>query len=265
MKVIEKQFMHCDILDKVGYLVFNRPPLNLFNLAVFTEFSEMCDEIKELVNKDEVRVIVLSSAIKKAFSAGDDVKDGPKTSDEAVVQNDIARSTMKKLTELPIPMIGALNGYVMGGGAVLALTCDYLIAAENTTFAFSEIDFGMFPNWGTTMVLGRRFSLPMVKKLLFTGERFTPEFAKSIDMVQELVPAEDLNSKAMELARTISVKAPIGVRCLKSLLNSSAGGITDEGHYHLETTYTRLTFDSEDTAEGVKAFAEKRKPVFANK
>ncbi len=265
MSSFEQQFMSCKVDNKIAHLVFDRPPLNLFNLEVFASFSAACDRLKGLINTDEVRVVVLSSALEKAFSAGDDVKDGPRTADEAVRQNDIARAVMQQLSELPVPVIGALNGYVMGGGAVLALTCDYLIAAENAKFAFSEIDFGMFPNWGTTMVLGRRYSLPMIKKLLFCGERFSPETAKELDMVQEVVPAADLLSRTLELAGTIAEKAPIGVRCLKSLLNSAAAGITDDGHYQLETIYTRLTFDSEDTTEGVKAFSEKRKPVFNNK
>ncbi|SEA56333.1 Enoyl-CoA hydratase/isomerase [Desulfuromusa kysingii] len=148
MMKIEKQFMYCDIENKIAHLVFNRPPLNLFTLGVFAEFSEISEDLKGLVGRDEVRVVVLSSAVEKAFSAGDDVREGPKTSDEAVKQNEIARAALKKMSSLPVPMIAALNGYVLGGGMVLALTCDYAIAADNTKYAFPEINFGMFPNWG---------------------------------------------------------------------------------------------------------------------
>lgn len=262
---IEKQYMYCEVVNKIGHVFFDRPPLNLFTWGVFIEFNELIDELHKLINQDEVRVIVLSSAVKKAFSAGDDIKDGPQTSDEAVRQNNIAREIMKKLSNVPVPVIGAINGYTMGGGAVLALTCDYLISAEDAKFSFSEIDFGMFPNWGTTMVLGRNFSLPIIKRLLFTGERFNPELAKELGIIQEIVSLEKLIPRAIELAKLITEKAPIGIRCLKTLLNSSANGISDEGHYHLETIYTRLTFDSEDTAEGVEAFTEKRKPEFRNR
>jgi enoyl-CoA hydratase len=261
---IEKEFMFCEVENKVAKLTFNRPPLNLFNLKVFSQFSEMADEINELVNKDEVRVVILSSGIEKAFSAGDDVKGGPETSDEAIIQNNLARAAMKKMGSITVPVIVAVNGYVMGGGAVLALTGDYIISADDAKFAFSEIDFGMFPNWGITLALGRRFDLPVIKRLLYTGERYSPEFAKEMGMVQEVVPVEQLLERANELADVIAAKAPIGVRCLKVLLNSAAEGISDEGHYHLETIYTKLTFDSEDCAEGVRAFAEKRKPIFKN-
>ena len=259
--------MYCEINEetKVGNLVFNRAPLNLFTLGVFAEFDAMVTELEDCVNRDEVRCIVLSSAFEKAFSAGDDVKGGPETADEGVRENDIARSVMARIRNFPAPTIAAVDGYAMGGGAVLAYHCDYRISTDRAVYGLAEILFGMVPNWGSTLLLGRTCKLPLLKKLLFTGERFDVQTAKELDIIQEIVAPEDLLPTAFALAEKFAANAPIGVRGTKALLNAAADGISDSGHYHLETSYTRVTFDSEDTVEGVKAFSEKRKPVFKNK
>lgn len=263
MMKIEKQFMYCDIEEKVATIFFNRPPLNLFTLDVFEEFRALFTELEECVDKDEVRAVVLTSALPKAFSAGDDVKGGPQTADEAVHENIVARSVMNKIRNFPAPVISAVDGYTFGGGQVLAMMADYVIAGDHAKFGFTEINFGMFANWSTTMVLGKGFSQPHVKHMMFSGETFGPQEALEMNFVQKVVPSEELLGAAQTQAKLYASKAPIGVRAIKALL-SNADGLSEQAHFTMENYLTRVTFDAEDTAEGIKAFAEKRKPVFRN-
>lgn len=262
--MLKYDYLYCEIENKVAKLVFDNPPLNLFNLDVFNNFDHIMDELEEYVNNDRVRVIILTSTNPKAFSAGDDVKGGPTTADEALHQNNIARAVMAKIENFSTPVIAAIDGYALGGGAVLALNCDYRIATEKAKFAFSEIKFGMFPNWGTTFVLPKTISLPQAKKLLYTGEMITAQKALEISLVDEVVDQEDLMKTAEELAAKIAKMAPMGVRAQKTLLNS-AQSMTYDAHYNIESTLTKVLFDSEDVAEGVAAFAEKREPIFKNR
>jgi enoyl-CoA hydratase len=261
---IDKEFMYCEMDNKVAVLFFNRPPLNLFTLGVFAEFDAMFVELETLVNQDEVRAIVLTTALAKAFSAGDDVVGGPQTAYEAIRENEIARAVLSKIRNFPVPIVAAVDGYALGGGLVLAMMTDYVFSSDRATFGFGEIKFGMFPNWGTTMVLGQGYPLPQIKHLLMSGDNFSAEEALNLNFVQQVVAADSLLYSAKELAAKYASNAPIAIRCIKSLMNS-APSIGDQGHYALETYLTRLTFDSEDVAEGTKAFSEKRKPVFHNK
>jgi enoyl-CoA hydratase/carnithine racemase len=261
---IDMETMYTEVTDKVATVFFNRPPLNLFTLKVFDEFERTFDILEGLVNKDEVRAVVLTSAIKKAFSAGDDVKEGPQTSDEAVHENFVARAAMDKIRNFSAPVISAVDGYAFGGGLVLAMMADYVVAGERAKFGFTEINFGMFANWGTTFVLGRGFSLPHMKHLMFSGDTFGAAEALAMNIVQKVAPSDELLQCAQDQARSYASKAPIGVRAIKSLLNN-ADGLSGQAHMSLENYLTRITFDSEDVQEGTRAFAEKRAPVFRNK
>ena len=261
---IEQKFMYSEIEDKVATLYYNRPPLNLFTLGVFAEFDAMFTRLEDLVNQDVVRAVVLTSALPKAFSAGDDVKGGPQTADEAIRENDIARAVMNKIRSFPAPVIAAVDGYTLGGGLVLAMMADYVFSSERAKFGFGEIKFGMFPNWGTTLLLGQGYPLPQVKNLLMSGENFGAQDALALNFVQQIVPADQLLPAARALAGRYADNAPIGVRAIKTLLNTSAH-ISEQGHYALESYLTRATFNSEDVAEGTRAFAEKRPPVFQNR
>lgn len=262
--IVDMENMYITVEDKVATVFFNRPPLNLFTLKVFDEFAKTFELLEDLVSKDEVRAVVLTSAVQKAFSAGDDVKEGPQTSDEAVHENFVARAAMDKILNFSAPVISAVDGYAFGGGLVLAMMADYIVAGERARFGFTEINFGMFANWGTTYVLGKGFSLPHIKHLMFSGETFGADEALNMNIVQKVVPSDELLSCAQTQARLYASKAPIGVRAIKSLLNN-ADGLNERAHMSLENYLTRITFDSEDVQEGTKAFAEKRDPVFRNK
>lgn len=262
--IVDMENMYITVEDKVATVFFNRPPLNLFTLKVFDEFAKTFELLEDLVSKDEVRAVVLTSAVQKAFSAGDDVKEGPQTSDEAVHENFVARAAMDKILNFSAPVISAVDGYAFGGGLVLAMMADYIVAGERARFGFTEINFGMFANWGTTYVLGKGFSLPHIKHLMFSGETFGADEALNMNIVQKVVPSDELLSCAQTQARLYASKAPIGVRAIKSLLNN-ADGLNERAHMSLENYMTRITFDSEDVQEGTKAFAEKRDPVFRNK
>lgn len=261
---IDTTNLYAAVEDKVATVFFNRPPLNLFTLGVFDELERMFTSLEKLVNKDEVRSVVLTSSVKKAFSAGDDLNEGPQTSEEAIYENTVVRAVMDKILNFPIPVIAAVDGYALGGGLVLAMMADYVIAGERAKFGFTEINFGMFANWGTTYTLGKGFSIPHMKHLMFSGETFGADEALSMNIVQKVVAPDELLSCAQAQAKLYASKAPIGVRAIKALLNN-ANGLNQSAHATMENYLTRLTFDSEDVKEGTQAFAEKRTPVFRNK
>lgn len=133
---IDTTNLYAAVEDKVATVFFNRPPLNLFTLGVFDELERMFTSLEKLVNKDEVRSVVLTSSVKKAFSAGDDLNEGPQTSEEAIYENTVARAVMDKILNFPIPVIAAVDGYALGGGLVLAMMADYVIAGERAKFGF---------------------------------------------------------------------------------------------------------------------------------
>lgn len=201
--------LYAAVEDKVATVFFNGPPLNLFTLGVFDELERMFTSLEKLVNKDEVRSVVLTSSVKKAFSAGDDVNEGPQISEEAIYENTVARAVMDKILNFPIPVIATVDSYALGGGLVLAMIADYVIAGEHAKFGFTEINFGMFANWGTTYTLGKGFSIPHMKHLMFSGETFGADEALSMNIVQKVVAPDELLSCAQAQAKLYASKAPI--------------------------------------------------------
>ena len=264
MQKLNKEFFICEIEDKVCTVSFNRPPLNLFTYDVFKELRLLFIELEDYVNSDDVRAVVLTTSLEKAFSAGDDVKSGPTTSGEAVYENYIARDAMDKVRNFPAPVVSAVKGHTLGGGMVLAMMADYVVASDTTHFGLPEINFGMCANWGSTYALSKGYPIPQVKHYLITGESFSPELALQCNFIQQIVPHAELLTSAQDIAKKYAAKAPIGVRAIKAMVNN-AGGMSADAHLAMENYLTRITFDSADVAEGVLAFSEKRAPVFTNK
>ena len=161
----------------------------------------------------------------------------------------------------PIPMIAAVNGLALGGGGELALTCDFIYAADDAEFAFPEIKRGIMPGMGATQRLARVIGEPRAKELILTGDNFSAADAHSWGMVNKLVPKQDVVAQAVAAAQRIAANAPLAIRAAKQVIHAGlqtdlASGLTIEVLSH-----QRLSL-SDDRHEGVAAFNEKRAPVW---
>jgi enoyl-CoA hydratase/carnithine racemase len=168
------------------------------------------------------------------------------------------RENYNSLVDCAVPVIGAINGHSLGGGLALAASCDYLIASENATFGLPEIDVGLL---GGARHFMRLFSQGMTRRANFTAQRIGAEEAFRLGAVVKVVPPDELMDAAMEDARLIAQKMPIGIKMAKANLNLIENMDLKNG-YRFEQTQTQILMETEDSLEAKRAFAEKRPPVF---
>jgi enoyl-CoA hydratase/carnithine racemase len=173
-------------------------------------------------------------------------------------------ATIMRGLELWKPLIAAVNGLAFGGGLEIVLACDLRIAAENATFGLPEVRLGLIPGWGGTQRLPR--AIPKVKaaELLFTGRPIDAEEAYRIGLVNKVVPLAELMPAAREMAETICESGPLAVRAAKQAMIQGASLSLEQG-LRLEAMLQDFLFTTEDLGEGIKAFREKRKPIFEAK
>jgi enoyl-CoA hydratase len=162
---------------------------------------------------------------------------------------------------LPQPVIAAVNGFAMGGGCELALACDFRVASENAVFGQPEVGLGIPPGWGGTQRLVRAIGPGMAAELILTGRRVKADEALRIGLVNAIFPQEDLLPKAAEMAETIARHSPLAVRSSKRLMQLAFNGQVVSG---LDTELNAFAdaFETADQPEGMRAFVEKRSPVF---
>ncbi|MBL8151796.1 MAG: enoyl-CoA hydratase/isomerase family protein [Blastocatellia bacterium] len=248
-----------EVRGRVAIITVNRPKkLNALNIATR---SELVAAVEELRNNSEVRVIVLTGAGDKSFIAGADI--GEFEGRTALTQREVMRGTraFDVLEECPKPVIAMINGFCLGGGCELALSCDIRIAAETAKLGQPEINLGIIPGGGGTQRLTRLVGEGKAMQLILTGDMIDASEAKAIGLVNEVVPAAELESYTMTLANKIAEKSPIALQMAKESVKSAARMNLREGLEH-EIDLFALCFSSEDKEEGVKAFLEKRKPEF---
>ena len=246
----------------VATLTINRPDkLNALNIATR---SRMVEELNDLAANDDVRVVIVTGAGEKSFVAGADIAEfeGRSPVDQFRVMTD--SSMFLAVDEFPKPIIAAINGFCLGGGCELALACDIRIASEKAKLGQPEINLGLLPGGGGTQRLPRLVGMGAALKMLYTGDFIRADEAYRIGLVDEVVPPDQLEARAKELADTIASKSPVALRLIKQSVRTSARTSLDEG-LKQEVTLFSLAFASEDKKEGVDAFLNKRQPTFTGR
>lgn len=247
----------------VFILTLNRPEaMNSHNTQMALDLLDCMNELK--YNK-EIRVLILTATGERSFCVGADLKerDGM-TNEQWKRQHDIFEDAFEKIRTFPFPVIGALNGYALGGGMEMALSCDFRIAAEHAKMGLPEVTIGIIPGVGGTQLLPRSIPVGLAKEILFRGNHITAERAKEVGLVNDVVPVEELLDKALEIARDIGKNAPLSLQSIKQAVNNGLQtDITTALSIELDQYYKCA--NSEDRQEGIRAFNEKRKPNWQGK
>lgn len=250
-------YINYELNGQVGLITINRPEaLNALNSAVLMEIDLVLDQ----VDLEDTRCIIVTGAGEKAFIAGADVAEmSAMDEDQARVFGEFGNAIFRRIESLPIPVIAAINGYALGGGNELALSCDIRICSENAVFGQPEAGLGITPGFGGTQRLARVIgSTSKAKEVLFTCRNIKAEEAKEIGLVSAIYPSESLMEEAIKMANRIASQAPIAIRNIKKAVNEGLD-LPIEDAIQLEVDLFSACFSSEDQKEGMQAFLEKRK------
>lgn len=247
----------------VGTLTINRPQaLNSLNDTVLRELKSFADQIKE--NK-EVRVLIITGSGEKAFVAGADIKSMQGMSEaEAAAFSKMAQDSFNAIEALPFPVIAAVNGFALGGGCELALSCDIIYASEKAKFGLPEVTLGLLPCFGGTQRLPRAVGLYQAREMVFSGEFYTAAQCQAFGFVNKVFAPEALLEGATKLANTIATRGPVALALAKKSLNTGTEMTIDKGLEQEALLFGQL-FNTSDSQEGIGAFIEKRAPDFKGK
>lgn len=244
-------------------LTINRPKvLNALNTEVIQELGAA---IGQVARDDGARILLLTGAGDKAFAAGADIAQMRNFSGmEAQEFSERGVRLMRRLETLAVPTIAVVNGYCLGGGCELAMSCDWILASERAVFGQPEVNLGVPPGFGGTQRLLRLVGRNIALELIATGRQVKAEEAKAIGLANQIYPADQLMNKALEMARTIASKGPVAVRLSKQLVQRGQD-LDLVNACVLESNVFGLAFSTEDQKEGMTAFLEKRKARFAGR
>lgn len=250
-----------DTEKNYAVITLNRPEvMNALNLEIRKEILWALD----LAERDHsVRVLVLTGAGEKAFSAGADIRMfltmTPFTAREYLKTS---KGTSKRIESFPKPVIAAINGHAIGGGLELAMSCDILVASANAKFGQSEINVGLIPGVGGTQRLPRMIGIHRAKELVFTGDLLDSSEALRLGIVNHVFQTrEEMMNFVQTLVEKISSKSPMILRLAKESLNRSVAGLREGLDY--ESVLFEICFSTKDQKEGARAFLEKQaKPAF---
>ena len=236
--------------------------LNALNSQVLEELDATLDA----VNLDEVRCLILTGAGQKSFVAGADIGEmSTLTKAEGGAVGKKGNDVFRKLETFPIPVIAAVNGFALGGGCEISMSCDIRICSDNAVFGQPEVGLGITPGFGGTQRLARLVGPGMAKQMIYTARNIKADEAYRIGLVNAVYPQEELMAAAEKMAAGIAKNAPIAVRNCKKAINEGLDADMDEAIVIEEKLFGDC-FESYDQKEGMAAFLEKRKvEKFLNK
>jgi enoyl-CoA hydratase len=255
--------LQIETTDAIATVTLNRPKVhNALNAAMLRELDEA---IGALGGDASVRVILLRGAGEKAFAAGADISElAAVDASNAIQFAERAQRIFRRIETLPKPVIAAINGYALGGGCELAMACALRIAADTARLGQPEIRLGILPGYGGSQRLPRLIGRGAALKIMLTGQPIDAHEALRIHLVDEVVPAEHLDLRAMELARTIAAQPPLAVAAILEAVNRGADLPLEEA-IALEASHFARLCETEDMREGTRSFLEKRAPHFTGR
>ncbi len=240
----------------VGVITINRPQaLNALNSQVLDELKETFDS----VNLDETRALILTGAGEKSFVAGADIGEmSSLTKAEGEAFGKKGNDIFRMIETFPIPVIAAVNGFALGGGCEISMSCDIRICSENAIFGQPEVGLGITPGFGGTQRLARIVGVGIAKQLIYTARNIKAEQAKAIGLVNDVYPQEELLDQAKKLASIIAANAPIAVRNCKKAINDGLDATMDDAIVIEEKLFGDC-FETEDQKAAMANFLEKDK------
>lgn len=252
-----------EIRDNIALLTINRPKaLNSLNPQTLDELSLM---VAELQANPEVKVIILTGSGEKAFVAGGDIafmQPLAPLQARAVAQQ--AQQLFNDIEYGAKVVIGAINGYALGGGCELAMACDIRIAADSAKLGQPEINLGIIPGWAGTQRLPRLVGKGKAKQMMFTGDMVSAAEAERIGLVNQVVTKEQLLDTAWQLAEKIASKSQVAIQLIKEAVDNGLE-MESQKAFAYEAELFGLCFSTEDQKEGMVAFLEKRQAVWKDK
>ena len=240
----------------VATLTINRPKaLNALNSEVLAELDAAIDAL----DLSEVRCLIITGAGEKSFVAGADIGEMSSLSKaEGEAFGRKGNDVFRKIETLPVPVVAAVNGFALGGGNELAMSCDIRICSENAVFGQPETGLGITPGFGGTQRLARLVSPGYAKQLLYTAKNIKADEALRIGLVNAVYPAEELMPAAKKMAGAIAANAPVAVRACKAAVNEGLEMPMDQA-LELEERLFGSCFETADQIEGMRAFLAKEK------
>ncbi len=252
------QFVRLEVRDAVATIRLDRPPAN----AMSEQLSlELWDAAREATSNDAIKAVVILGG-ERVFAAGADIKEmagfGPREVEPVVGALD---SALRHIEAIPKIVIAAINGYALGGGCELALCADFRFAASDARIGQTEVRLGIAPGAGGTQRLPRLVGLQRARELIFSGRIVTAEEAHAIGLVDRVLGPSEVYPTALEEAARFARGPTLAYRAAKIALNAAAQGDQSKG-LEVEREVFRDLFATEDQKEGMRAFLEKRDPVF---
>jgi len=248
-----------EIQDKVAIVTIDHPPINALDIATKEDLGDIFKEL------DEYRAVILHGAGEKAFAAGADIKTFLELKPDTAKRRLSRSHQLYAIVEnFEWPVIAAIHGYCLGAGLELALCCDIRYAEENAKLGFPEVNLSVFPGNGGTQRALYQMPLGKLKEWVYTGAIIEAKEALQYGLLEKVVPDGQVMDAAMELAKKIARKGPLGVAAAKKVLNRTRDLPLADG-LELESDFWSNLTATEDMKEGAMAFVEKRKPVFRGK
>lgn len=257
------ELIKLDVDGAVATITIDRPKaLNALNAQAVRELQQAVDEV---ACNAAVRALILTGAGEKAFVAGADIAAmAEMTVAQAHAFSSAGHRLCATLEALPIPTIAAINGFALGGGCELALSCDLLYASEKARLGLPEVTLAVIPGFGGTQRLARLLGRSRAKELIFTADMIDAPKAKELGLVLDVVPADKLLTHCREVATKIASRGPLAIAQAKRVIEQGAD-ISLSNACELERQAFSALFGSADQREGMKAFLDKRAAAFTGK
>lgn len=257
------QTLLTDLQDGTLIITINRPDkLNALNKDVIEELGKVLNDV---YSNEEIKSAILTGAGEKSFVAGADITEF--TSLDANGGSALAKkgqdNVFDKIENSPKPIVAAINGFALGGGCELAMSCHFRLASENAKFGQPEVNLGLIPGYGGTQRLTQLIGKGKAMELMMTADMIGAEEAKALGLVNYVVPQAELLGKAKEIMQKIQTKAPLAIAKVISCVNEAAKGSPDG--FANEVKRFGECFATSDMVEGTTAFMEKRKAAFKGK